>query len=100
MDSAARWRSPPWPMRCGSRGPFHPPGSSADRRPAGGKVALLHPREFVGEVGMRGAIPLEAGQPGCAQFLAPLADAGTEMFAHAVGNEELGIFRPAIEALG
>ena len=46
------------------------------------------------------AVCLELGPPGLLQRPPARTDAGLEMLAHAVGHKELGLFRPAVTALG
>src|SRR5207302_544500 len=68
--------------------------------PTLGQLPVLHPPQVIGKLRIRLLVFLEFGEPGVAQLPAALADAFLEGLAHAVGNEELRVLRPAVEALG
>ena len=69
--------------------------------PALGQLAVLHPVELVGQLGVLGLrYSSKLREPGVAQLLAALADAVAEVLVDAVGDEELGVLRPAVVALG
>src|SRR5439155_5422008 len=67
--------------------------------PALRKLAVLHAVEVVGQGGMARLVALEKTDPFRAQPRAARADAGRETFAYTLGDEELLLFRPAVEAL-
>ena len=83
-----------WPSPCGRR------GRPAGRIPALGELAVLHPVELVGQIGVLGPILLHPAEPGVAQFLPPPADALAEVVVDPVGHEELCVLGPSVIPLG
>ena len=68
--------------------------------PALRQLAALHALDVVGEIGELLLVGAEALLPRLAQLRAARADAGFEVLVHAVGDEELGVRRPAVALLG
>ena len=67
--------------------------------PGFGKLAALHALDLVRQVRVRRAVLLEQLLPVRASFRPARADPLGEVLADAVGDEELGVLRPAVEAL-
>ena len=67
--------------------------------PSAGKLALLQSLDFVAEVWVFGFVRLHKLRPALLKLPPTLADAGAEVFTHALGDEKLGVLRPAIAAL-
>ena len=55
--------------------------------------------DFVAKVWVFGSVRLHKLRPALLKLLPTLADAGAEVLTHAIGDEKLGVFRPAIAAL-
>ena len=70
------------------------------RIPAVGELAMLHPVELVGQLGVLGLVLLDPAEPGIAQLLATPAHPLVEVLVDAVGHEELGVLGPAVVAFG
>ena len=67
--------------------------------PAGRQLAPLHLVDLGGEFGVLGPVGGEEFRPLPPGLRAALADAGGEVLADAVGDEELRVLGPAVEAL-
>src|SRR5205085_4141475 len=67
--------------------------------PAVGQLALLHAYELVCEFGMCLFVIFELREPLVAQTPAARANAALKVLAHLFGDEELGVFGPAVGAL-
>ena len=61
---------------------------------------MQHAVELAGQVRIFGFVFLEASPPGVAQLLAALAHPRAEVLPHAFGDQEFGVFGPAVSALG
>ena len=69
------------------------------RLPGFGKLAALHALDLVRELRMRRAVLLEQRLPVRASLRAARTDPVGEVLADAIGDEELGVLGPAVEAL-
>src|SRR6185437_16097172 len=67
--------------------------------PSAGKLARLQPLDFITEVAVFGFVRRQKLRPTLLEPPPTFADAGIEMFTHTIGDEKLGVFRPAIAAL-
>ena len=71
------------------------------RVPAVGQLAALHAQQLVGELRVLAAGSASKSSIHASRSArAALADAGREVLAHAVGDEELRVLGPAVGALG
>src|SRR5581483_11375055 len=68
--------------------------------PALRQFAPQHAPALFGKVGIFAPVPLKHREPLVAQPRAADANAGAEMFAHAVGHQERRVFGPPVMALG
>ena len=68
--------------------------------PSVGKLPVLHARNLIGQRRVFRAVGVESRGPRIAKTLSSLADAGLEMFVHAIGNQEFRVFGPAVISLG
>lgn len=68
--------------------------------PTIGQLAVLHPVQLIGQLRVLLLVRLKLGEPGLAQRRTPRPDTGLKMFAHSVGDQELGLLRPAVGSLG
>ena len=66
--------------------------------PSAGKLALLQSLDFVAEVWVFGFVRLHKLRPALLKLRPTFADAGAEVFTHTLGDEKLGVLRPAITA--
>ncbi len=67
--------------------------------PAVGELPALHTQQRVGELGMLHGVALEQVHPLVAQRTAALAELGGEVLVHLLGDAELRVLGPAVEAL-
>src|SRR6185437_9769137 len=61
---------------------------------------MLHAIKLVSQIGMIFFVAPQKLLPGGAQVVTALADSVGKMLAHPVRYQELGVFRPAVGALG
>src|SRR6267378_8122562 len=60
------------------------------------QLEILHALELIGELRILLFIIVEFGIPRSASFRSALANAIFEMIVNAIGNQELGVFWPAV----
>ena len=68
--------------------------------PPGRQLSPLHLIDLVRELGVGSPVGREQLRPPAPGGRAARSDAGREVLAHAVGDQELRVLRPAVAALG
>src|SRR5262249_20312040 len=64
------------------------------------QLTMMQAIELIGQFRIFGAVVLDLRKPGLAKLFAAFANPLAEMLVNSIRNKKLGIFRPAVSALG